>query len=99
MNEIIVKTGVEIDGKNGFFYLEHNNDRAGKMTFYFSDEKTMVIDHAGVDDIYNGLGYGKRLVAEAVTYARENQIKIVPICPFVKKVMERNPEYMEVLAI
>lgn len=94
---MIAKNGLKLNGKNGYFYLEVNDDLAAKMTFYFSDEKTIIIDHAEVDEAFNGLGYGKKMVADAVQYAREKELKIIPVCPFVKKVLERNPEYSDLL--
>ena len=94
---MIAKNGMKLNGKNGFFYLDIDGVTGAKMTFYFSDEKTIVIDHAEVDEAFNGLGYGKKMVADAVQYARKKELKIIPVCPFVKKVLERNPEYSDVL--
>jgi hypothetical protein len=37
------------------------------------------------------------MVAYAVQYAREKELKIIPVCPFVKKVLERNMEFSDVL--
>jgi hypothetical protein len=37
------------------------------------------------------------MVAQAVTYARENNIKIIPLCPFAKKVFDKTPEFRDVL--
>jgi predicted GNAT family acetyltransferase len=39
----------------------------------------------------------KLLVEYAVNYARENNFKITPICPYVKIVIERNKEYHDLL--
>jgi predicted GNAT family acetyltransferase len=38
------------------------------------------------------------MVSAAVEYARENDIKIVPVCPFVKEIIDETPEYQDVLS-
>ena len=92
-------SGIKLNEKNGFFYLDIDGEIIAKMTFYFTDEKVILIDHAEVDEAHNGKGYGKRMVAEAVEFAREKDIKIIPICPFVRKIFELIPEYGDVLKL
>ena len=42
-----------------------------------------------------GRGIGGRLVKAALEYARENNLRVVPSCPFVARIIKRNPEYAE----
>jgi predicted GNAT family acetyltransferase len=37
------------------------------------------------------------MVAKAVDYARENGIKIIPLCPFAKRVFDKEPGYGDVI--
>jgi len=67
------------------------------MTFVFAGEDKIIIDHTGVNPGNEGKGLGKQMVAQAVTYARENNIKIIPLCPFAKKVFDKTPEFRDVL--
>jgi len=39
----------------------------------------------------------KKMVAQAVAFAREKNIKIIPLCPFAKKVFDKTPEFKDVL--
>ena len=39
----------------------------------------------------------KQMVAKAVEYARENKVKIIPLCPFAKSVFDKVPEFRDVL--
>ncbi|MGZ6539658.1 MAG: GNAT family N-acetyltransferase, partial [Bacteroidia bacterium] len=57
----------------------------------------MIIDHTEVDERLAGKGIGKQLVAKAVAFARENNIKILPLCPFAKALFNKTPEYRDVL--
>jgi predicted GNAT family acetyltransferase len=43
--------------------------------------------------------WGEDLVEAGVKFARENSLKIVPNCPFAKKVIDETPEFQTVLAV
>ena len=93
--ETIVK--LELNDKNGFFYIELNGKIEAKMTFVFAGEDKIIIDHTEVNEGNNGKGYGKMMVAKAVEFAREKNIKIIPLCPFAKSVINKTPEFQDIL--
>ena len=66
------------------------------MVYHFIDINTFVITHTEVEEILEGKGIGRQLVAAAVDYARKHSYKIKAICPFAKKVLDRSPEYADV---
>ena len=71
MNEVQVK----INDKKGSFFIEIEGKQEAEMTFVFAGEDKIIIDHTGVNPGNEGKGLGKQMVAQAVTYARENNIK------------------------
>ena len=81
----------------GAFYIELNGKRLAEMVFSRAGENLLIIDHTDVSDELRGTGAGKKLVTEAVEYARQNNIKIIPLCPFAKSVFDRTPEFADVL--
>ncbi len=85
------------DGKRGAFYIEDDGKEIGLMHYLFSGPEKMIIDHTEVDGAYGGKGLGKQLVKAGVEYAREHHIKILPLCPFAKKVFSTTPEFADVL--
>lgn len=89
--------GLEINGTKGNFYVSVDGKQEGKMTFVFAGNDKIIIDHTEVNPGNNGKGYGKKMVAKAVEYAREKNIKIIPLCPFAKKVFDKTPEFKDVL--
>ena len=93
MNEVQVK----INDKKGSFFIVFEGKQEAEMTFVFAGEDKIIIDHTGVNPGNEGKGLGKQMVAQAVTYARENNIKIIPLCPFAKKVFDKTPEFRDVL--
>ena len=94
MNE---EVQIELTDKNGFFHIDINGKTEAKMTFVFAGPDKIIIDHTEVNEGNNGKGFGKKMVAKAVEFAREKNIKIIPLCPFAKKVFDKTPEFRDVL--
>jgi predicted GNAT family acetyltransferase len=57
----------------------------------------MIIEHTEVDDKLRGKNVGNQLVQYMVDYARTNNIKVIPLCPFTHSVFKKKPEYADVL--
>ncbi len=81
----------------GRFFLEDEEGLAGEMTYSIAGHDKIIIDHTEVADRLRGKKVGYLLVEAAVSFVREKGIKILPLCPFAKRVMERNEEYSDVL--
>ena len=81
----------------GRFYLIDNGKEVGEMTYSIAGNNKIIIDHTEVTDDYEGQGLAKKLVMEIVEYARENKIKILPLCPYAKKVLNHDNEFKDVL--
>ena len=68
------------------------------MTYSWAGDDKFIIDHTEVDEEYGGKGLGKDLVKAGVEYAREKNVKVIPLCPFAKKVIAKTPEFQDVLS-
>ncbi|WP_372634812.1 GNAT family N-acetyltransferase [Fodinibius sp.] len=55
------------------------------------------MDHTEVSDKLRGENIGKTLVEHAVNHARKNDLKVIPLCPFAKSVIERDESLQDVL--
>ncbi len=86
----------EDDGKKGRFVLYDDGTFAGEITYDWSGDHQITVDHTGVEKEFGGKGYGKMLVMQAVAFAREKKLKIVPVCPFAQKVLERDKSLKDV---
>lgn len=67
------------------------------MTYSWAGDSKIIIDHTEVNAEFNGRGVGKQMVMAAVDFARENNIKILPLCPFAKSVFDKTEEIKDVL--
>ncbi|SEH80421.1 hypothetical protein SAMN02927937_01517 [Paenimyroides aquimaris] len=81
----------------GAFIAEENGTKAGEMTYSKAGAEKIIIDHTEVNPEFKGRGVGKEMVLAAVEYARENNIKILPLCPFAKATFDRNKDIQDVL--
>lgn len=70
---------------------------AGEMTYSIASDEYIIVDHTEVNPEFKGQGVGKKLLAEIVDMARTKNIKILPLCPFVKAMFERNDDIQDVL--
>ncbi|CAM3515446.1 GNAT family N-acetyltransferase [Flavobacterium chungbukense] len=85
------------DTKKGYFEAVEDGKEAGKMTYTWTGDSKFIIDHTEVSPDFNGKGVGKKLVLAAVEYARANNVKIIPLCPFAKSVFDKVEEIRDVL--
>jgi uncharacterized protein len=84
-------------GSKGKFQALENGTQIGLMTYSIAGEDKIIIDHTEVIPAYNGKGIGKKMVVKAVEFARKNNIKILPLCPFARGVFARNKDLRDVL--
>lgn len=81
----------------GAFEVIEEGSKVGEMTYFKSGPGLITIDHTEVDPSQNGKGLGKKLVDAGVAFARENGLKIIPVCPFAKRVLTASEKYADVL--
>lgn len=86
------------NGHKGMFYVGDENEPLAEMTFTMAAPDKMIIDHTEVSDELRGKNVGYQLVHTAVEYARANNIKIIPLCPFARSVFDKKPEFADVLS-
>jgi len=46
---------------------------------------------------FEGRGIGSKLAHFAMEYARENGLKVQPLCPFISAYVRRHPEYNDIV--
>lgn len=81
----------------GKFFLEKDGEVKAEITYSKMGNTGMIIDHTEVSDELRGKNVGKKLVKTAIAYARNNDFKVIPLCPYAKSVIERDPSLQDVL--
>ncbi len=89
---------VEVKKGTKSFYVGDSEEKPlAEMTFVPSGDNIVIIDHTYVSDELNGQGVGKLLLKELVDWARKEDKKIMPLCPYAKAQMEKNKEYHDII--
>lgn len=84
------------------FYVEQNGEKAATIGFEPGSEGgegpgVIMITHTFVSEELRGEGVGVDLVKQVVQYARDNELKVVPMCSFASSVMDKHTELQDVL--
>jgi len=88
------------EDNKGSFFVEGTEGPLAEMTYSMAGQSLMIIDHTEVSDELRGKNTGYQLVHAAVEYARENKIKILPLCPFARSVFDKKgQEFRDVLRV
>lgn len=85
------------DGKKGFVEALEGTIPTGKMTFTWAGETKLIIDHTEVGTDFGGKGVGKKMLMNLVEYAREKDVKILPLCPFAAAMFKKDESITDVL--
>ena len=86
----------ERSGHRGAFVWMQDGKRLAQMTYTVAGTR-VIIDHTQVDDALRGTGAGAKLVEAAVEWARAENARLLPLCPFARSVFDKTPEYSDVL--
>lgn len=62
---------------------------------YLQDAKNFVITHVGVYPEHRGQGIAAKIVESGLQYARENSLRVIPMCSYAAAYIRRNPQYLE----
>lgn len=81
----------------GEFFVEQEGERLAEMTYSWAGTDKFIIDHTDVSDTLRGQGVGRYLLDATVQFARDRQVKIIPLCPFAKSVFQKDANIQDVL--
>ena len=73
---------------------------AGSVAFieYKVSQDKLFLIHTEVPPELEGRGVASAIVQKALQYAKDNNYKIIPICPFVQSYLNRHKEWNAIVA-
>lgn len=84
-------------GNNKFYIGESEENILARITWKDGGNQIIVIDHTIVDPSLRGQGIAGKLIKKVVEMAREENLKIVPVCSYAVVKLTRTDEYQDVL--
>ena len=91
MQEPILKLN---DQRQGAFVITDGDSQLAEMALAIIDQN-VVVYHTEVSPEAEGQGLAKKLLDTMVAYARANQLKVIPLCPYVHAQFKRHPQDFE----
>ncbi|MDN7245442.1 GNAT family N-acetyltransferase [Planococcus shenhongbingii] len=85
-------------GENKFYIGEDAGHPDAEIHYVPTGATRIIVDHTHVSDELRGQKVGEKLVMKVIEFAREENLLVVPLCPFTKHQFEVHPEYADVLA-
>jgi predicted GNAT family acetyltransferase len=74
----------------GAFVIEGDGERLAEMSFG-RNGTNLIIYHTEVSEKLKGQGIGLQLLERMVNFAREENLQVVPLCPYVLAQFRRHP--------
>ncbi|MFK4066689.1 GNAT family N-acetyltransferase [Streptomyces sp. NPDC029674] len=71
------------------------DDKSAGFTAYRDRDDRRVFFHTEIDDAYAGQGLASILVRKALDDVRGAGLRIVPVCPYVAKFLEKHEEFAD----
>lgn len=84
--------------RGGVFFQEQDGHRLAEITYQWRDENTIIADHTWVDDRLRGQGVARQMLDALVAFAREKELKIIPLCSYVDVMFRRDQTFLDVKA-
>ncbi len=77
--------------------FESEVDGLLSKAWYRLSPGTITFTHTDVPDALAGRGIGSQLARAALDHARNENLRVVPLCPFISAYIERHPEYADLV--
>ena len=78
----------------GAFVIIDGEEQLGEMVLSITGDE-LTVYHTEVSPKAEGKGLAKILLNAMVAYARENQLKVIALCPYVHAQFKRHPQEFE----
>ncbi len=83
-----------------------NNEQAKRFEAKLGDDvavveyqltgKIITFTHTEVPPAYEGYGIASKMAKVALEYAKSHELKVLPLCPYIKAYILRHPEYKSI---
>jgi predicted GNAT family acetyltransferase len=80
-------------------YEFHIDGFVPKIEYIINQEGNVYLTHTEVPYELEGRGIGTQLVEKVLADIENNQMHVVPLCPFVSAYIRKNPEWKRIVAL
>ena len=87
---------VSDDAERDRYEIRLDGELAGFAQYARRGGRTLFV-HTEIDPAFEGHGLGSKLAAGALDAERAAGRPVVPVCPFIRRYIDRHPEYLELV--
>ena len=73
------------------------DEHMARVDYVMLGPSQIIFTHTIVPFSLKGQGIATALAKHVLDYARENNLKVIPQCPFIRSYIERHPEYQDLV--
>ena len=84
-------------GSKSFYVGDSEAKPLAEMVFDSLSKDNIIIEHTFVSEELRGQKVARQLLQNLIDWARKENKKVVPLCPFAKEEMMRNNNYADIL--
>lgn len=84
------------DAEGSRYLIEADGQPIGRLDYRLEGGR-IAFTHAEIDAAQGGRGYGSQLAEHALKDARQRELEVLPLCPFVSDYVRANREYAELV--
>lgn len=88
----------EEDAQKGRYFISLPEQMEAEMTFQKIGKDVIAIDHTFVPPQFRGASLASKLVERGIADARQNGLKVKPVCSYAVAQFRRHPEWNDLLA-
>jgi predicted GNAT family acetyltransferase len=73
------------------------DDAVVGFTTYHRGPRAISLIHTEIDAAHEGMGLASQLIRAALDTARDEELSVLPFCPFVRGFIEAHKEYLDLV--
>jgi len=79
--------------------FELNIDGELALVDYIKSSQRIIFTHTEVPVALEGQGIGSKLAKHVLQFSKDNDLKVQPMCPFIRGYIQKHPEWQDHLTI
>ncbi|MDI9609690.1 MAG: GNAT family N-acetyltransferase [Candidatus Verstraetearchaeota archaeon] len=88
---------MKVENTGEAFIIRLSPNSSAELAYHIEGNQ-MFLDSTYTPEEFRGRGLGAKLVEEAISYAKEKGLRVVPVCPFALEYFKKHPEHNDILS-
>jgi predicted GNAT family acetyltransferase len=86
-----------VQNEAGRQFEMHIGEKMARIEYILTGQK-IFLTHTEVDPALEGKGLGSTIIRRTLDWVRSQDLRVIPLCPFVAAFLKKHPKYQDLLA-